>query len=116
MGGRNLLLLAIGSVLIAGVTTGISLIVYHSSGDIYLDRSRPGFLPDEKEEAESQKHDTKYTFSESGPIDKQSLEEYLKEIQPATDSVKQLSDPFSEDSLSDESLGITIKSTSTPNQ
>ena len=47
LGGRNLLILGIISVLIAVTTTGVSLAIYHYSGDIYLDRSRPGFLPDE---------------------------------------------------------------------
>ena len=47
-GGRNLVLLGVGSILIAFIMTGVSLAVYHNSGDIYLDRSRPGFLPDEE--------------------------------------------------------------------
>ena len=46
---RNLIILGLLSVIIATVTTGVSLAVYHNSGDIYLDRSRPGFLPDEDE-------------------------------------------------------------------
>ena len=48
-GGKNLVLLGVLAVLIATVTTCISLAIYHNSGDIYLDRSRPGFLPDEEE-------------------------------------------------------------------
>ena len=39
-GGRHLAILGAGAILIAGVTTGISLMVYRNSGDIYLDRSR----------------------------------------------------------------------------
>ena len=38
-GGRHLAILGAGAILIAGVTTGISLMVYRNSGDIYLDRS-----------------------------------------------------------------------------
>ena len=37
-GGRNLLLLGLGSVVIALITTSISLAIYHNSGDIYIDR------------------------------------------------------------------------------
>ena len=48
-GGKNLVLLGASAVLIATVTTCISLAIYHNSGDIYIDRSRPGFLPDKEE-------------------------------------------------------------------
>ena len=43
-GGRNLFLLGIIATSVALLTTFISLKIYHDSGDIYLDRSRPGFL------------------------------------------------------------------------
>ena len=49
LGGRNLVFLGLGAVLIATLTTSISLYLYHESGDIYLDRSRPGFLPEKVE-------------------------------------------------------------------
>ena len=55
-GGRNLVLLGVLATLIAVITTGVSLMLYHNSGDIYLDRSRPGFLPDE-EEAEDEAYE-----------------------------------------------------------
>jgi alpha-galactosidase/6-phospho-beta-glucosidase family protein len=46
--------------MIALATTGVSLAIYHNSGDIYLDRSRPGFLPDEQEiKQEEQKEEEK---------------------------------------------------------
>ena len=48
-GGWNLIIMGLISIVIATATTGISLAIYHNSGDIYLDRSRPGFLPDEEE-------------------------------------------------------------------
>ena len=40
-GSRNLLILGLGSILIAGGTTSVSLAIYRNTGDIYLDRSRP---------------------------------------------------------------------------
>ena len=61
-GGRNLLLLGLGSVVIALITTSISLAIYHNSGDIYIDRSRPGFLPDEKEVEEEEELEDDYSF------------------------------------------------------
>ena len=48
-GGRNLMILGCGAIFLAGVTTTASLMIYRSSGDIYLDRSRPGYLPDSEE-------------------------------------------------------------------
>ena len=105
-GGKNLLLMGVGATVIAFLTTSISLAIYHYSGDIYLDRSRPGFLPDEEEEQEEQRQTTKYTFSDNGPIDAAALDEYLKEIDPSLDAINQLRDPFSPDPLSDETLAI----------
>ena len=59
-GARNLFIMSLVAILIALSTTGVSLAIYHNSGDIYLDRSRPGFLPDEDEiedDANKQKFD-----------------------------------------------------------
>lgn len=105
-GGKNLLLLGIGSTLIATATTAISIAIYHYSGDIYLDRSRPGFLPDEDEEKDDSRQNTKYTFPDSGPIDADTLDEYLEEIKPSLDAINQLSDPFPSDPLSNNTLAI----------
>lgn len=107
-GGRNLLLLGSGAIAIACVTTGVSLFFYHASGDIYLDRSRPGFLPDEKEKTEAQSNEV-YKFPDSGNIDKEVLEEYLKNIQTEVDHLDQVKNPFDPSVLSDEALGITGK-------
>ena len=64
-GGRKLIILGIASALIALATTGISLAIYHNSGDIYLDRSRPGFLPDEDEKGDDNNNlsDSRYNDS-----------------------------------------------------
>ena len=105
-GGKNLLLLGLGSLVITLVTTTVTLALYHSSGDIYLDRSRPGFLPDEEEESTSDRQSSKYTFPDDGSLDEAAFSEYLEEIKPSTDELDLLSDPFSPDPLSDESLGI----------
>ena len=49
-GARNLLILGCSAIAITAITTGLSLFIYRQTGDIYLDRSRPGFLPDMMEE------------------------------------------------------------------
>ncbi|MBQ3430295.1 hypothetical protein IJG21_02630 [Candidatus Saccharibacteria bacterium] len=106
-GAKNLILLGVGSTLIATVTTAVSLFLYHDSGDIYLDRSRPGFLPDEKETKEEIDENKDYSFPDSGSITEKDLDEYLKNLDLEFKRIESYSaDPFSLDSLSDESLGL----------
>lgn len=105
-GGRNLVILGAVATLIAMLTTGVSLMVYHNSGDIYLDRSRPGFLPDEEEVEEDSEESDEYDFEKSGPIDLTVLDEYLKELQVEVEAVDAYEKPFDVNILSDGSLGI----------
>lgn len=107
-GGRNLVILGLVSVLIAFVTTGVSLAVYHNSGDIYLDRSRPGFMPDEDEaERENEtKEGLNYIFDKSGKITAEVLDEYLKKIQIEVNAIDANGDMFDDKVLSNEELGI----------
>ena len=105
-GGRNLFLLGLGAILITLITTFVSLKIYHDSGDIYLDRSRPGFLP-EKEEVESDKDPADFKFSESGSITDEVLDEYLKNLKQEINRLNDFSDePFGSAPLSDETLGF----------
>ena len=104
-GGRNLVLLGVFATLIAIVTTGVSLVIYHNSGDIYLDRSRPGFLPDE-EEAEEEKVEEDYVFSRSGKITAEVLDELLKNLDLEVQTIDSYNDQFNEGVLSDDRLGI----------
>ena len=105
---HNLLLLGIGATLIAMLTTGISIIIYHKSGDIYLDRSRPGFLPD-KEEIEHRDDTEEYVFSENGPVTKYDLDEYLKMFDAELKNLDELKSPYSPEPLSDDALGIPVE-------
>lgn len=110
---HNLFLLGVGATLIALLTTGISILIYHYSGDIYLDRSRPGFLPD-KEEIESQDEDEDYLFSEDGPVTKYDLDEYLKQFQEEITDLDELKNPYGPDPLSDGALGIPAAKAAEP--
>lgn len=105
-GGRNLLILGIGAMLIAGGTTSVSLAIYRNTGDIYLDRSRPGFLPDKDEVEAETEAATNFTYSDSGALDGEELDQYLEELKIIEDRLKGLPDAFSDAPLSDESLGI----------
>lgn len=106
-GARNLVIMGLAAILIALTTTGVSLAIYHNSGDIYLDRSRPGFLPDEEEiEEESDNTDKEYDFSKSGVLTKEVVEEYLKNLETEKEAVDAYEKPFDGQVLSDKHLGI----------
>ena len=104
-GGRNLIILGVASIVAAFATTGISLMIYHNSGDIYLDRSRPGYLPDE-EEIEEEPMEEEYSLEEKGPITKAVIEEYLEAYDSELEAIDAYEEPFSANALSDEKLGI----------
>ena len=106
VGGRNLVILGIASVVIAFLTTGVSLALYHNSGDIYLDRSRPGYLPDEEEIEQGDDEKDEYVFNKSGSINGTVLEEYAENLQNEIEAIEAYKNPFSADALSDERLGI----------
>ena len=103
-GGRNLCILGIGALIVAIITTSISLKIYHDTGDVYLDRSRPGFISDEE------KHHTekniKETFSEDGEIDVKVLDEYLQKLEQMRKKSDDYIKDFATDPLSDHQLGI----------
>ena len=105
-GGRNLVILGVVSTVIALVTTGVSLLIYHNSGDIYLDRSRPGYLPDEEEIEEEGEKEEEYIFEKSGKLTVGIIEEYLEKLGVEVEPVDSYDKPFDEDVLSDERLGI----------
>ena len=105
-GGRNLVILGLASVVIAFLTTGVSLALYHNSGDIYLDRSRPGYLPDEEEIEQGEDEKDEYVFDKSGVINDAVLEEYAENLQEEIKAVEAYKNPFNAEALSDEKLGI----------
>lgn len=105
-GGKNLILLGIIATFIAFFTSGISLFLYHNSGDIYLDRSRPGFLP---EKSEPKEETIDYEISDYGPIDTEITAEFVENYDKELEYLESFADPFSADDLSDESLGFSTK-------
>ena len=101
---KNIVVLGIASVSVAILTTVVSLIIYHNSGDIYLDRSRPGYLPDESEA--NSEPESNYSMPTSGPVTEEVLNEYIDHYEDILNYIDDLDSPFSETPLSDESLGI----------
>ena len=108
-GGRNLVILGVVSVLVALITTGVSLAIYHNSGDIYLDRSRPGFLPDE-EELKDDEAEEDYDFGKVEKLDAETIEKYLENLEVEVKAIDDYEKPFGADVLSDENLGISADS------
>ena len=106
-GGRNLVLLGVGATMIALVATSISLLIYHNSGDIYLDRSRPGFLPDEEELELDEIKVEDFDFEKTGKITEEVLDEYLEHLETEMKVIDSFEGAFSEEALSDEKLGIS---------
>ena len=105
-GGRNLILLGIISTVVACLTSGISLAIYHNSGDIYLDRSRPGFIPEEGNDDDKDPVPEVYVFEKSGKLTMTDIEEYLKNLDLEVKAIDSIANPFGPDILSDDSLGI----------
>jgi hypothetical protein len=103
-GGRNLLLLCLVGIVMALASTSISLIIYRSTGDIYLDRSRPGYISED--EVHDAADDGKESFSSDGEITKDVLDGYAKDINEIYQRLETAKDAFSDKALSAEMLGI----------
>ena len=104
--GRNLFILGLGATLIALITTSVSLYIYHASGDIYLDRSRPGFLPDNSDEEELEVETNNYKYPDSGPVNEDTLKDYTSHLKDYQKDLNGLADPYPSYPLSNQSLGI----------
>ena len=107
-GARNLVILGVLSTLIALGTTGVALAIYHNSGDIYLDRSRPGYLPDEEEieQVENEPQEEEYVLDKNAQVTTEAIDDFLKKMQVEIDAINAYEKPFGADTLSDERLGI----------
>ena len=106
-GGRNLMILGFASAIIAILTTAASLQIYRSTGDIYLDRSRPGYISEG--EKHSEEDDQKESFSNEGEVDQKAIDEYLKELDKVMERISEASDDFSPEALTDDSLNISVE-------
>ena len=108
-GGTNLVILGVASVLIAATTTGISLAIYHNSGDIYIDRSRPGYLPDEEEIEDEEGKELEYRLDRTGKMNIGLVEEYLENLGFEVKAIDTYEKPFNQEVLTDEHLGIPLE-------
>ena len=106
-GGRNLMILGFATAVIAIISTAVSLQIYRATGDIYLDRSRPGYISEG--EKHSDEDDQKESFSNEGNIDQKAVDEYLKELDKVMGRISEASDDFSPEALTDDSLSISVE-------
>lgn len=103
----NLLFLGIGATLLAFLTTFVALKLYHDSGDIYLDRSRPGFLPEKEEVEQSEQEKSDYNFPSTGKITPEVMDEYLENLKSEVNRLNDFPvEAFDPNSLSDDTLGF----------
>ena len=106
-GGRNLMILGFVTAVIAIISTVVSLQIYRATGDIYLDRSRPGYISEG--EMHSEEDDQKENFSNEGEVDQKAIDEYLKELDKVMGRISEASDDFSPEALTDDSLSISVE-------
>ncbi len=107
-GGRNLMILGIGATVIALISTTVSLLIYRGTGDIYLDRSRPGYIAEDEKHDDDEEGDE--DFSSEGEITQDVLDGYLEEINSISDRIRARENSFAADQLSDDALGIYTRS------
>ena len=105
-GGRNLVILGLISIAIVTITTCVSLYIYRATGDIYLDRSRPGYISEG--ETPEINNDPVKKFSSDGEVTADTYDEYLKELDTIIDNLEDSDESFNGAPLSDDSLKITI--------
>lgn len=106
-GRYRLVILGASAIMIAFITSGISLFIYTSSGDIYLDRSRPGFISDIEPPTNDGGTSQTTGFPPDGAITENVLNSYLQKLDVIIKDI--IADPnaFSSNALSDEALNIT---------
>jgi hypothetical protein len=100
-GGHNLKIMVALSLILSFVLLGFGLWLYQSSGTYLLDLSRPGYQP------EVETTDTKddWSFSPSGELKAEDVESFNFHLDQKLNKLKD-ANAFSEEALSDESLGF----------
>lgn len=101
---RHQLLTAITLVIVVtAVLTSISMTLYIQSGASGLDLSRPGFST----ARDDLQQDTNTTFKSTGSLTPKDIEAFTKLYEKQRAVLSSLSN-FDDESLSDESLGLTL--------
>jgi hypothetical protein len=104
---HRLSVLLIGTVLIALLMTTISVIIYNTSGAAQLDLSRPGYR---SVSGQVTKTDGIDTYSASGSVNKDAIEEFMKLYDAQAAKAKAV-DAFSGDPLNPDTLEFNTSGT-----
>lgn len=97
---HRFIVLLVAAILISLVLTAVSLAIYNSSGAAQLDLSRPGY----RSVSDQVEQDTTFKeFSSSGPIDKDTLQQFLQQYDERAAKAKAV-DAFSGDPLNAKTL------------
>jgi len=97
---HRLSLLLICTVLIALVMTVVSVVIYNTSGAAQLDLSRPGYISVSDKVEKTDRIDT---YSSSGAVNKDTIEEFIKLYDEQAAKAKAV-DAFNGDPLNPEVL------------
>lgn len=97
---HRLSLLLILTVIIAISMTVISVVIYNSTGAAQLDLSRPGYRSVSSEVETTDRIDT---YSASGPVNKETINEFIKQYDEQASKAKAV-DAFNGDPLNPEIL------------
>lgn len=104
---HRLILLLIATVMIALTLTVISVIAYTLSGAAQLDLSRPGYR---SVSSQVETEDTIDTYSASGPVNKQAIEDFITLYDEQARKAKAV-DAFNGDPLNPEVLEFSESTT-----
>lgn len=100
---HRFLLLIIGTIVISIILVVISMVIYNVSGSAQLDLSRPGY---QSVSNQVERGTTIKDFSATGPVTKNTLDEFLKQYDEQATKAKAV-DAFNGDPLNPEALEFT---------
>lgn len=101
--GSKIAIFVVASIAVALVLVFTSMKLYYSSDASRVDLSRPEYAAHRSKIVKDNKVD--HRFEAQGPINKESLEDFLKKYNKEADKVTKVR-AFSNDVLSDSQLGI----------
>lgn len=109
--GQKLAILIVGSVLLSLTFVCISMWLYSATGVEQVDLSRPGFKDVRGQSFQRNEDEDSLEYSNTGPINKESLDEFEKKFDKAAKDATSV-ESFASDVLSDKALGIDKKDSS----
>lgn len=109
--GQKLAILIVGSVLLSLTFVCISMWLYSATGAEQVDLSRPGFKDVRGQSFQRNEDEDSLEYSNTGPINKESLDEFEKKFNKAVKDATSV-ESFASDVLSDKALGIDKKDSS----